>query len=210
MSAPCPCKSESHSGSRVVLTGGPGAGKTAILEVVRRHFCEHVAVLPESASIIFSGGFPRKATAAGRRAAQRAIFRVQRELEQLGEDEGAALTLCDRGTVDGAAYWPGPEEEFWAQLGTSREAELARYRAVIHLRTPGADNGYNHQNPMRIESAREAAEIDERIALCWEGHPRRYFVDSRRDFLQKAQEALHLIRAEVPACCRAHLPDGDE
>ena len=40
----------------MVLTGGPGAGKTAVLEVVRRTFCEHVTVLPEAASILFMGG----------------------------------------------------------------------------------------------------------------------------------------------------------
>jgi len=37
----------------VVLTGGPGAGKTAFLEIARRNFCEHIAVLPEAASIVF-------------------------------------------------------------------------------------------------------------------------------------------------------------
>ncbi len=31
----------------MVLTGGPGAGKTAILELVRRTLCPHVALLPE-------------------------------------------------------------------------------------------------------------------------------------------------------------------
>jgi predicted ATPase len=46
----------------VVLTGGPGAGKTALLEVVRRHFCEHVVVLPEAASIVFGGGLASRLT----------------------------------------------------------------------------------------------------------------------------------------------------
>ena len=37
---PCPC-SDSHRTRRVVLTGGPGAGKTAVLELIRQSFCEH-------------------------------------------------------------------------------------------------------------------------------------------------------------------------
>ena len=45
---------------RIVITGGPGAGKTAILELARRDLCAHVEVLPESARIVFSGGFPRR------------------------------------------------------------------------------------------------------------------------------------------------------
>jgi hypothetical protein len=31
-----------------------------------------------------------------------------------------------------------------------REAELARYQGVLHLRTPRATDGYNHSNPLRI------------------------------------------------------------
>ena len=76
----CPC-SEPHQRKRIVLTGGPGAGKTAVLELIRQSFCKHVKVLPEAASIIFGGGFPRTKGVLVRQAAQRAIFYVQRELE---------------------------------------------------------------------------------------------------------------------------------
>lgn len=41
--------SRAHKRRRVVLTGGPGAGKTATLELIRQSFCEHVHVLPEAA-----------------------------------------------------------------------------------------------------------------------------------------------------------------
>jgi hypothetical protein len=37
-----------HVARRIVLAGGPGAGKTAVLEVMRRAMCHHVHVLPES------------------------------------------------------------------------------------------------------------------------------------------------------------------
>jgi hypothetical protein len=80
----------------VVLTGGPGAGKTALLELIRQSFCSHVKVLPESASIVFGGGFPREDDPACRRAAQRAIFYVQRELEIAGDSHNPAIVLCDQ------------------------------------------------------------------------------------------------------------------
>lgn len=57
----CPCK-EPHERRRVVLTGGPGAGKTAVLELIRRSFCEHVKVLPEAAGSC-SAAASRAATA---------------------------------------------------------------------------------------------------------------------------------------------------
>lgn len=202
---PCGCNASSHDPRLVVLTGGPGAGKTAVLEVIRRNFCEHIAVLPESASILFGGGFPRRADRSARAAAQRAIARVQRELERMALEEArAAVVLCDRGTVDGLAYWPGAEADFWSDLGTSRAAEFARYAAVIHLRTPADGSGYDHSNPIRTESAREACEIDARIVGAWEGHPRRFFVESAADFIAKVAAAISLVRAEVPECCRGH------
>jgi predicted ATPase len=196
----CACRAE-HDPKRIVLTGGPGAGKTAVLELVRQYFCKHVLVLPESAGILFGGGFPRGRSLAERAVAQSAIFHVQRQLEAwaTAHDE-SAIVLCDRGTVDGAAYWPGPDS-LWAAVGTTREQELTRYDAVIHLRTPGAD-AYNHGNPLRVESASEAAAIDERILQAWEGHPRRFFVPATENFLEKAESAIAYVRAELPACCR--------
>ena len=204
----CECQ-EPHARRRIVLTGGPGAGKTAVLELVRQYFCKHIDVLPEAASILFGGGFRRATSAEGRQSAQRAIFHVQRELEAVAAaEDNAAVILCDRGTVDGFAYWPGPND-FWKEVATSRDLELSRYDAVIHLRTPPAAGGYNHQNPVRIESATEAAIIDQRIASAWEGHPRRFFVENTADFLSKAHQAIDVLRGEMPECCRRHLPVTD-
>jgi predicted ATPase len=200
----CPCQA-THSPQLVVLTGGPGAGKTAVLEVVRRNFCEHVTVLPEAASILFGGGFPRGNNVASRSAAQRAIARVQMELERMAiEGNGTAVVLCDRGTLDGLAYWPGDPAAFWRELGVTPEAELARYAAVIHLRVPLDGQGYGHSNPVRIESADEAAEIDARISAAWKGHPRLTEIAATENFLQKLSRTIEAIRAEVPECCRRH------
>ncbi len=201
---PCECSGHEHA-DRIVLTGGPGAGKTAVLELIRQHFCRHVRVLPESASILFGGGFPRGGPVGALRAAQRAIYHVQRELEAASAAEAdPAILLCDRGTVDSAAYWPAPGDLFTA-VGTRAEDELGRYRAVIHLRVPSADAGYDHSNPLRIESAAEAATIDLRIAEAWQGHHRRHVVESTADFLTKARRALDILRTYLPECCRRHV-----
>jgi hypothetical protein len=177
-----------------------------LLELIRQSFCSHVKVLPESAGVVFGGGFPREADAACRRAAQRAIYYVQRELEVTGDSHNPAIVLCDRGTVDGLAYWPGLPEEFWPELGTTLQRELARYQAVIHLRTPAPEHGYNQENPLRIESAAVAADIDERIAQAWASHSRRFVIQSSAEFLDKAAQALEVLRGEMPDCCRSHVP----
>jgi predicted ATPase len=199
----CDC-SGVHESRRVVLTGGPGAGKTAVLELIRQAFCAHVKVLPESAGIVFGGGFPREDNVPYRRGAQRAIFYVQRELETAADAHTPAVVLCDRGTIDGVAYWPGDVDDFWTSLRTTSDEQLARYHAVVHLRTPAVEQGYNHRNPLRTETAAMAADIDARILRVWEPHPRRFVVPATTDFLDKAARALELIRAEVPECCRHH------
>lgn len=200
----CEC-AEPHERRRVVLTGGPGAGKTAVLELIRQSFCEHVKVLPEAASIVFGGGFPREDDLDCKRAAQRAIFFVQRELEITADVHNPTIVLCDRGTLDGLAYWPGPMEDFWSGAKTTLAEQLGRYDAVIHLRTPALELGYNRQNRLRTESATVAAEIDERILRAWETHPRRFVVESAAEFLDKAAKTIEILRSEMPECCRRHV-----
>ena len=203
----CACTLTGHTPRVVALTGGPGAGKTAVLEVVQRHFCRHVVVLPEAATILFGGGFPRRESLAARRSAQRAIYRVQVELERLAHDEGeAAVVLCDRGTVDGVAYWPDEEAELWAGVGTSRQAELDRYDAVIHLRTPASGAGYDQSNPVRRETAAEAAASDERILISWSEHPVRTVIGPAATFLEKLERTMEAIAVQLPPCCRQHWP----
>lgn len=203
---PCTCK-RTHVPRLVVLTGGPGAGKTAVLESVRQAFCAHVRVLPEAAGIVFGGGFPRGDDVAVRQAAQRAIYYVQRELEHLAATARPAIVVCDRGTVDGCAYWPGPGA-MWPSVGSTWEVELARYDAVIHLRTPGDGAGYNHVNPLRRETPAEARAIDERIVEAWNAHPRRSFVEATPEFVDKLAQVLALLHEEVPRCCGGEAPDG--
>jgi predicted ATPase len=199
----CSCERE-HRPRLVVVTGGPGAGKTAVLEIVRRSFCQHVAVLPEAAGIVFGGGFPRGQSLAARGAAQIAIYHLQRQLEAMAlAESGAAVILCDRGTLDGLAYWPGEPASFYEAVGTTQAEELARYATVIHLRTPSLENGYHRGNPLRIESAVEAQLIDDRIQEAWSHHPRRALVPASTDFMTKAAMGIAEIRRETPACCLA-------
>ena len=199
----CKCKGHHDTTKLVVLTGGPGAGKTAILELAKKQLCEHVAIFPESASIIFKGGFWRLQSVSAKMSSQRAIYYIQKEMESLvlGE-KNWGLGLCDRGTLDGLAYWPEKEEIFWETLKTSKKTEFEKYRAVIHLRTPSVEFGYNFQNPIRIETATEASIIDDRIFQIWKDHPDYQQIDSTLNFLDKVEKALDLIMKHVPECCR--------
>ncbi len=112
--------------------------------------------------------------------------------------------LCDRGTLDGLANGPGHSADFFDQLRTTPETEFNRYVAAIHLRTP-APQHYSRENPLRIESAERAAEIDRRILDVWSGHPNRIVIKGEMDFSSKARKALAVVEAELPPCCRQML-----
>jgi predicted ATPase len=203
-SNPCGCSVAHHETRFIVVTGGPGAGKTAMLELAKRRFCRHVRVLPEAATMLFGAGFPRGADAEVRRAAQSAIFHVESALERAVAVENVAVVLCDRGTLDGLAYWPGDEASFLEELGTTLAREYARYATVIHLRTPPRGS-YNHDNPVRVESAESALELDKRIEAVWAGHSDVHIVSSEDDFLEKTRRALTLVESHLPACCRGSV-----
>lgn len=177
---------------RVVLTGGPGGGKTTAADLYRREIGEQVVVVPESATILYLGGFPRSNELDVRRATQRAIYHVQLNLE----DAQAAhfrsrVLLCDRGTIDGAVYWPGQAEEFFASLGTSLEKELTRYDAVIFFET-AAVGGIDIEggNPTRIESIEQAILIDQKLKTLWSQHSNFVFIPHEKSFIKKVNSGL--------------------
>ncbi len=202
----CSCAEINHPTQLIVLTGGPGGGKTAILEYARKVFCEHIALLPEAASILFGGGFWRLNSDSARKAEQLAIYHVQNQMQKLviGEDQWT-LGLCDRGSLDSLAFWPGPESEFYKSIHSNRETEYAKFKAVIHLHSPSEEMGYNHQNPIRIESAEQAALIDQKIHEVWKHHPNYYLIDSTENFLDKLNKANQLIKNFISDCCKNHL-----
>lgn len=182
----------------IVLTGGPGAGKTAVLEFARKIVPDQVVIFPEAASILFMGGFWRFDSATSKKAAQRAIYHVQQEMQNLViEEKKWTVGLCDRGTLDGLAYWPNSEAAFFEALNTSRQKEYSKYQAVIHLRTPSLEGGYNYQNPARTESVELAALIDQKIHLIWKDHPNYHVIESQPDFMQKANLAIQHLQKYI-------------
>lgn len=189
---------------RVVLTGGPGGGKTTAADLFRRELGERVIIVPEAATLLFSGGFPRTAEPHAVRAAQRAIYHVQRNLEDVQSALfPSRILLCDRGTIDGAAYWPDDPHAFFTSLGTTLEAELDRYDAVIFFETAAAGGmSIEGGNPTRIESNDIAVELDRRLRGLWSLHPRFVLVPHNPSFFKKITFGLASIESIVAQLSR--------
>ncbi|MCM2281786.1 MAG: ATP-binding protein [Bdellovibrionaceae bacterium] len=177
---------------RIVLSGGPGGGKTTAADLYRREIGEEVVIVPEAATILYLGGFPRAGEGDVRRATQRAIYSVQLNLEDAqAAHYRSRILLCDRGTIDGAAYWPGPKEEFFTHLGTTLEAELRRYDAVIFFETAAVGGiAIEGGNPARIESNEQAIKIDRTLRDMWSRHPNFIFVPHNVSFIKKVNAGL--------------------
>ncbi len=185
---------------RIVLTGGPGGGKTTAADLFRREIGEKVVIVPETATMLFMGGFPRVGEPKARAATQRAIFHAQVGLEDVqGALYPGRVLLCDRGTIDGAAFWPDEAPAgFFESLETSLERELARYDAVIFFESAAVgDISIEGGNPARTESNEEARRLDMRLRELWSEHPNFHFVPHSTSFFAKLQDGLGQLQAIV-------------
>lgn len=178
----------------IVITGGPSGGKTTLIEAIKKELGREVITVPEAASLIYRGGFPRAHNEQEMIRVQSAIYHVQQQLEGLVSDQKlSSLIVCDRGSLDGFAYWPEKGPSFFEVLKTTEEKELNRYKWVLHLDTATMDT-YDTTNPIRTESFEEALRLNNKIKNAWARHPRRLVVPSNADFFSKMALCLQLIQ----------------
>ncbi|HEY8271327.1 MAG TPA: ATP-binding protein [Pseudobdellovibrionaceae bacterium] len=180
---------------KVTVTGGPSGGKTTLIEALQKGMGKTVSVVPESATILYRGGFPRIKSHNGRIHAQKAIYYTQKELEDLiSMEQPTKLLVCDRGSMDALAYWPETPQSFFKVINSTPEKEYSRYDWVLHLDTASAEH-YDSTNPVRTESYSEAQSLNQRILDAWGMHPQRVRIGEKKDFLAKMAAAYGVIQA---------------
>ncbi len=187
---------------KVVITGGPGGGKTTALDLFRRELCDKLAVVPEAATVLFSSGITRVGDEQVLKTVQKTIFSLQKNLEHIQETQYPdRLLVCDRGTLDGLAYWPGTDEEFFTEVNSSLEDELDRYDAVIFFES-AASTGHDisSNNPVRNESSERAAVLDKKLQSIWSRHPQFYYVGSSESFVRKIMFGIMTIENVISRC----------
>jgi predicted ATPase len=196
---------------KVVLTGGPCAGKTTCLRAIRERYGEQIVTVPEAATLLLGSGFPPPgdqripcSPEEWLRSFQAAILSCQQALEEsfarLAKSCPIRLLVCDRGLLDGAAYWPGGRAAFLDHFGLALDDCFARYERVLHL--PSLAQSHPHLygpegNLIRYEGVAEALRVEEAVRAAWEGHPGRLALAGERELPEKVAWVLEQIGATL-------------
>lgn len=182
---------------KIVISGGPGGGKSSCMPALRRHFeglGYGVITVPETASELIKSGISA-VTLGSQTDFQTCLMRLQLEKEKILTDYAArlgketVLMLLDRGVQDNRAYLT--EEEFSAVLdrnGISAERALLGYDAVFLMRSPAVDKPSYYtteNNSARTETVSEAAAADGKTAQAWSAHPELRIIPNSGDFEAK-------------------------
>lgn len=166
---------------KIVLTGGPGAGKTVVVNALQRCFPGRFVLVPEAATAVYTSLNTRwdKLDVHGQRHVQSLMYQHQLTQEQrFAIDHPETPLVLDRGTIDGAAYWPDGADAFWPAQNTTLSDELKRYDHVLWLETAAALGIYDGSasNEVRFEDAEAAVDSGQRLLKLWRDHPRLHHI----------------------------------
>jgi hypothetical protein len=202
----------------VVLTGGPGAGKSSLLNQLPAVVAGgpwSLLRVPGASTILFSAGVTLSREQpnllqAEQESFQRATLALQITLRVQAHAlaEAAArptLLVFDRGEMDGRPYLPADTFRLLlGKFGLDPDTICGFYDLVLHLRTPAADTYTT--NEVRSESHEVAAGLDRETALAWRHHPNRVTVGAYASFDQKVGAALAAIRDLLASHCERTGP----
>lgn len=191
--------------SKIVLTGGPCAGKTTALTWINNYFSKRgytVLFVPETATELITNGVAPW-TCETNYDYQRFQIRLQKIKEQIFDDAAKKmkndkiLIVCDRGILDNKAYMKEVEfKRILNEFGTSETQERDSYDAIFHLvsAAKGKENVYTlANNTARTENIEEARKLDYKIISAWTGHPHFRIIDNSTEFEEKLERLLKEI-----------------
>lgn len=197
--------------TKIVLTGGPCAGKTTALVRITDHFSSlgyKVFTVPEVPTLYSQGGWSyltpnRDLYYEGERAILETQIALEDAFMKLAETcTSPTLVICDRGTLDISAYIsPEMWEDITAKNNTNTNLLRSRYDAVLHMvsAADGAEQYYTtatnaiRYEQMTEEGLRIARELDKKVIKAWTGHPHLRVINNHDDFDAKLLRVLKEI-----------------
>ena len=187
---------------KIVITGGPCAGKTEAMNLIKDTFSKRgyvVLFVPETATELITGGVCPWTTGTNLDY-QICQCKLQAYKENIFLEaihtmpQNKFLLVCDRGMFDNRAYMT--EEEFKVcleKLNTTEEEVNKSYDAIFHLETAakGLEKYYTLDNNVaRYETVDEAAALDDRLLKAWENHPNHIIIRNNELFNVKMNDLI--------------------
>ena len=193
--------------TRIVLTGGPAAGKTTLISRILKEFKTEdgwrVIIIPETATELISGfGIKPFGDCVTMEKFQYFVISDQLHKEKLAlgaaqiVPEENVLIVYDRAVLDDKAYISDEQfKETLAHFGRTEEDVLHGYDAVLHLVScaKGAEFAYNFGNAARYVSVEVAREKDDLTLRAWSRHPNLHIIDNSVDFDNKINRAMSAV-----------------
>ena len=193
--------------TRIVLTGGPAAGKTTLISRILKEFKQEdgwrVITIPETATDLISGfGIKPFGNCVSMLDFQYFVIEDQLHKEKLAlkaarmVPEEKVLVIYDRALLDDKAYITDDEfTDILTSFGKTEEQVLSGYDAVLHLVTcaKGAEFAYNYGNAARYESVEVAREKDDKTLRAWSRHPALHVIDNSVNFEDKINRGIAAI-----------------
>lgn len=198
---------------KIVLTGGPCAGKTTALVKIMEHFSSigyKVFIIPELPTLFLQAGMDyltdnKDFFYEGEKATLEMQIALEDKFQQMAKSiKQPVLIVCDRGTMDIAAYMkPTLWESITSAVDTNNEALRSRYDAVLHLvsAADGAEQFYTTAtNKERTEGIELARELDKKVIHAWSEHPHLRVINNHEKFETKLERVLQEISdvLEIP------------
>lgn len=189
---------------KIVLTGGPGSGKTTVIESIKKNFGGKykVIVVDETASYLINMGLrPFGDNHIDMVDFQELVLKTQlskeemvdRAVEVLPEDN--IIIIYDRGLLDNCAYINAEEfQEVLSRLDKKHTINefLERYDLIINL-VSRKDFYTTDNNPARSEAVDEALKLGSKTLAAWVGHNNIKIVSPKDDIDEKIKEVLNHI-----------------
>lgn len=189
---------------KIVLTGGPGSGKTSVLEHINKVYSGEgykVVIVSETATELMNSGITFKDGTISLLDFQELVMRLQLAKEEVVDrmivqsNNEKVIVIYDRGTTDNSTYINKDEfEEVLVRLNQVKSfADLMnKYDLVINL--VGSKEFYTTENnKARSESASVALKLGDITLNSWLGHKNLKIVLPKEKIEEKINEVLNII-----------------
>lgn len=192
---------------KIVITGGPCAGKTKSIELLKQHFenqGRNVFIVPETATEIMRIGFKWWNKSVPVNVYQKLIFKYQLEKENIVLDTiinsniDNVVVLFDRGLLDGKAYMDFEDyNKMIKEYNLSYNDLYNRYDIVIYLQSVAIkypELFSNESNELRKSNLLQAINFDNQVKNIWKHHKNFIEIESYISYENKKKIILEKIK----------------